>query len=111
MDAPFDKVSPFQRNDLSDWRRRGFGRMQLSEALRLVRKVDPEAIMHRDHICSESVAHDLARCPKMLSQIYAWRVESNTLPKPISRVQSAREFRQGSRHFETARPNTAGTRE
>jgi len=68
--------------------------MQLSEALRLVRKVDPEAIKHRDHICSESVTHDLARCPKMLSQIYAWRVESNTLPKPISRVQSARDFRE-----------------
>jgi hypothetical protein len=97
------------------------GRMQLNEALRLVRKVDPEVIMHRDHICSESVTHDLARCPKMLSQIYAWRVESYTLPKPLSRVQSARDFREEpgvpraaksvSGHLKTARPNTAGTRE
>ena len=69
--------------------------MQLSEALRLVRTIEPDAMRHRDHICSESVTHDLARCPKMLSQIYAWRVESNTLPKPISRVQNARDFRQG----------------
>jgi hypothetical protein len=95
--------------------------MQLNEALRLVRKIEPEAIMHRDHICSEATAHDLAHCPKMLSQIYAWRIESNTLPKPISRAQSTRDFRQGSAvprgatsfrgHFETARPNTARTRE
>jgi hypothetical protein len=95
--------------------------MQLSEAFRLVRKIEPEAIMHRDRICRESVTHDLARCPKMLSQIYAWRVESNTLPKPISRVQCARDCRQSpaapraaislSGHLETARPNTAGTRE
>ena len=89
--------------------------MQLSEALRLVRTIEPEAMRHRDHICSESVTHDLARCPKMLSQIYAWRVDSNTLPKPISRVQSARDFRRSatslSGPLEIARPNTAETRE
>ena len=51
--------------------------MQLSEALRLVRRIEPEAMLHRDHICGESVSHDLAHRPKkMLSQIYAWRVES-----------------------------------
>ena len=64
--------------------------MQLSEALRLVRTIEPEAMRHRDHICSEAAAHDLAHCPKMLSQIYAWRVESNIPAKPISRVQPAR---------------------
>jgi hypothetical protein len=89
--------------------------MQLSEALRLVRTIEPEAMRHRDHICSESVTHDLARCPKMLSQIYAWRVDSNTLPKPISRVQSARDFPRGAMSWsdplETARPKTAGTGE
>jgi hypothetical protein len=69
--------------------------MQLSEALRLVRRFEPEAMLHRDHICSESVTHDLAHCPKMLSQIYAWWVESNTLPKPINRAQSTRDNRQG----------------
>jgi hypothetical protein len=41
---------------------------------------------HRDHICSEAAAHDLAHCPKMLSQIYAWRVGSNIAAKPISRA-------------------------
>ena len=89
--------------------------MQLSEALRLVRTIEPDAMRHRDHICSESVTHDLARCPKMLSQIYAWRVDSSTLPKPISRVQSARDFRCSatslSGPLETARRNTAGGRE
>jgi hypothetical protein len=65
-------------------------RMQLSEALRLVRTIEPEAMRHRDHICSESATHDLAHCPKILSQVYAWRVESNTRTKPISRVQSER---------------------
>jgi hypothetical protein len=89
--------------------------MQLSEALRLVRTIEPEAMRHRDHICSESVTHDLAHCPKMLSQIYVWRVESNTLPKPFSRVQSARDFQRSatslSGPLETARSNTAGTRE
>jgi hypothetical protein len=94
--------------------------MQLAEALRLVRKIEPEAMGHRDHICSESVTHDLARCPKMLSQIYAWRVESNTLPKPISRVPSGRDFRKEpavpraatsvSGHLKTARLNTARSR-
>jgi hypothetical protein len=63
--------------------------MQLSEALRLVRRIEPQASMHRDHICSESVAHDLAHCPKMLSQIYAWRVESNLSAK---RVPNDRAF-------------------
>ena len=43
--------------------------MQLSEALRLVRTIEPEAMRHRDHICSEAATHDLAHCPKMLSQI------------------------------------------
>ena len=57
--------------------------MQLSEALRLVRRIEPEAMRHRDHICSEAATHDLAHCPKMLSQIYAWRVESNIPAKPI----------------------------
>ena len=89
--------------------------MQLSEALRLVRTIEPEAMRHRDHICSEAATHDLAHCPKMLSQIYVWRVESNTLPKPFSRVQSARDFRRSatslSGPLETARSNTAGTRE
>jgi hypothetical protein len=61
--------------------------MQLSEALRLVRTIEPEAMRHRDHICSEAAAHDLAHCPKMLSQIYAWRVESDG---PISRGQPVR---------------------
>jgi hypothetical protein len=51
--------------------------MQLSEALRLVRRFEPEAMLHRDHICSESVTQDLAHCPKMLNQIYAWRIESS----------------------------------
>jgi hypothetical protein len=64
--------------------------MQLSIALRLVRTIEPEAMRHRDHICSEAVAHDLANCPKMLSQIYAWRVESNLPAKPIGRVQPER---------------------
>jgi len=64
--------------------------MQLSEALRLVRTIEPEAMRHRDHICSEAAAHDLAHCPKMLSQIYAWRVGSNIPAKPISRVQPER---------------------
>jgi hypothetical protein len=63
--------------------------MQLSEALRLVRTLEPEAMRHRDHICSESVTHDLAHCPKMLSQIYAWRVGSNIPASPIRRVQPA----------------------
>jgi hypothetical protein len=90
--------------------------MQLSEALRLVRRIEPEAMLHRDHICSESVTHDLGHCPKMLSQIYAWRVESNTLPKPINRAQSTRGIRQGpavtrgatslNGYPERARPNT-----
>jgi len=60
--------------------------MQLSEALRLVRTIEPEAMQHRDHICSEAAAHDLAHCPKTLSQIYAWRVGSNISAKPISRT-------------------------
>jgi hypothetical protein len=60
--------------------------MQLSEALRLVRTIEPEAMRHRDHICSEAAAHDLAHCPKMLSQIYAWQVGPNLSAKPISRV-------------------------
>jgi hypothetical protein len=95
--------------------------MQLSEAFRLVRTIEPYAMRHRDHICSESVTHDLGHCPKMLSQIYAWRVESNTLPKPINRAQSTRDIRQGpavtrgaaslSGHLETAQPNTARSRE
>jgi hypothetical protein len=34
--------------------------MQLSEALRLVRKVDPEAIMHRDHMQRISDARSCA---------------------------------------------------
>ena len=63
--------------------------MQLSEALRLVRSIEPEASMHRDHICSESVTHALAHCPKMLNQIYAWRVESNL---PAKRVLKQRTF-------------------
>jgi hypothetical protein len=63
--------------------------MQLSEALRLVRRIEPEMRLHRDHICSESVTHDLAHCPKMLSQIYAWRVESNL---PGKRVLNDRAF-------------------
>ena len=63
--------------------------MQLSEALRLVRKIEPEMRLHRDHICSESVTHDFAHCPKMLSQIYAWRVESNL---PAKRVRNDRSF-------------------
>jgi hypothetical protein len=61
--------------------------MQLSEALRLVRTIEPEAMRHRDHICSEAAAHDLAHCPKTLSQIYAWRVESDA---PVSRGQPER---------------------
>jgi|ERR1700722_7065692 hypothetical protein len=60
--------------------------MQLSEALRLVRTLEPEAMRHRDHICSEGATHDLAHCPKMLSQIYAWRVGSNISAKLISRA-------------------------
>jgi hypothetical protein len=64
--------------------------MQLSEALRLVRTIEPEAMGHRDHICSEAAAHDLAHCPKMLSQIYAWRVESKAPARSISRGQPER---------------------
>jgi hypothetical protein len=60
--------------------------MQLSAALRLVRTIEPEAMRHRDHICSEAATHDLAHCPKMLSQIYAWRVGSNISAKPINRA-------------------------
>jgi hypothetical protein len=63
--------------------------MQLSEALRLVRRFEPEAMLHRDHICSEVTSHSLAHCPKMLSQIYAWRVESNL---PAKRVLNDRTF-------------------
>jgi hypothetical protein len=59
----------------------------------------------------------------MLSQIYAWKVESNTLPKPISRVKSARDVQPGpavprgatslSVHLETPQLNAkfAETRE
>jgi hypothetical protein len=43
--------------------------MQLSEALRLVGTIEPEAMKYWDHICSEAAVHDLAHCPKMLSQI------------------------------------------
>jgi hypothetical protein len=64
--------------------------MQLSEALRLVRTIEPEAMRHRDHICSEAAAHDLAHCPKMLSQIYAWRVESDAPARLSSRGQPER---------------------
>src|ERR1700682_4258427 len=71
-------------------RRRRYAHMQLSEALRLVRTIEPEAMRHRDHICSEAAAHDLAHCPKMLSQIYAWQVGSNLPAKAISRVRSER---------------------
>jgi hypothetical protein len=61
--------------------------MQLSEALRLVRLLEREAMRHRDHICCEAATHDLAHCPKMLSQIYVWRVEPDGHAKPISRGQ------------------------
>ncbi len=61
--------------------------MQLSEALRLVRTIEPAAMRHGDHICSEAAAHDLAHCPKMLSQIYAWLVESDA---PLRRGQPER---------------------
>ena len=76
--------------------------MQLSEALRLVRTIEPEAMRHRDHICSEAATHDLAQCPKMLSQIYAWRVESNTLSRNRSaecteRIRSDRDLRTSQR--------------
>jgi len=64
--------------------------MQLSEALRLVRTIEPEAMRHRDHIFSEATTHDLAHCPKMLSQIYAWRVESDGPAKLLSRGQPER---------------------
>src|SRR5271154_899561 len=59
--------------------------MQLSEALRLVRRIEPEAMRHRDHICCEAAPHDLAHCPKMLSQIYAWRVGLDAPTKLIGR--------------------------
>jgi hypothetical protein len=93
--------------------------MHLSEALRLVRKIEPEASMHRDHICSESVTHDLAHCPKMLSQIYAWRVESNIWRnrsverKSYAEPCGTRGAISLSGAFETARPpiNFTGTRE
>jgi hypothetical protein len=75
--------------------------------LRLVRTVEPEAMRHRDHICSEAAAHDLAHCPKMLSQIYAWQVV-----KPLSETDCrVRPERIRSRPGPTAplgAANTAG---
>jgi hypothetical protein len=61
--------------------------MQLGEALRLVRTIEPEAMRHRDHICSEAAMHDVAHCPKTLRQIYAWQVEPDS---PIDRGQPER---------------------
>jgi hypothetical protein len=94
--------------------------MQLSEALRLVRRFEPAAKLHRDHICSESVRHNFAHCPKMLNQIYAWRVESNLSAKrvPNDRIRSRSELAvlRGATslngYLERARPTTnfAGTR-
>jgi hypothetical protein len=97
--------------------------MQLSEALRLVRRIEPQAILHRDHICSESVTHNLGHCPKMLSQIYAWRVESSiSRNRSVERKPHAvftpspavpRDATSLSYPLETARLNTnfTGTRE
>jgi hypothetical protein len=48
--------------------------MQLSELLRLVRKIEPLAVRHRDHICSEAAAHDFGHCPKPPARVYAWRI-------------------------------------
>ena len=48
--------------------------MSLREIYRLVRKREPAAVRHRDHICAEPAAHDLAHCPKPSGSQYAWRV-------------------------------------
>ena len=54
----------------------GGDRMSLSHIYKLVRKYEPTAVRHRDHICAEPVAHDLAHCPKPSGSQYAWRVSS-----------------------------------
>ena len=47
--------------------------MQLGEVFKLVRRIEPQAARHRDHICSEAARHDFAHCPKPLASVYAWR--------------------------------------
>jgi hypothetical protein len=47
--------------------------MQLGELFKLVRRAEPQASRHRDHICSEAARHDFAHCPKPLASVYAWR--------------------------------------
>lgn len=53
--------------------------MSLSEMFRLVKKVEPGAVRHRDHICCEPATHDWARCPKATGRQYAWRAMPNYL--------------------------------
>jgi hypothetical protein len=58
--------------------------MSLSRIYKLVRKLEPTAVCHRDHICAEPVAHDLAHCSKPSGSQYAWRVAS---PERRSRIE------------------------
>lgn len=55
--------------------------MQLGELFKLIRKAEPLAVRHRDHICSEAAAHDFAHCPKPAACVYAWRVPADGLAK------------------------------
>ena len=50
--------------------------MQLGELFKLIRKAEPLAVRHRDHICSEAARHDLGHCPKPLANVYAWRLRA-----------------------------------
>jgi hypothetical protein len=59
--------------------------MSLSEIYRMVRKLEPAAVYHRDHICSEPAAHDLAHCPKPSGRQYAWRIAA---PGRRARIQA-----------------------
>lgn len=48
--------------------------MSLSRIYKLLRKLEPAAVCHRDHIRAEPAAHDPAHCPKPSGSQYAWRV-------------------------------------
>jgi hypothetical protein len=57
--------------------------MQLGELFKLIRKAEPLAAKHRDHICSEAAAHDFAHCPKPAARVYAWRVSPAASTKAV----------------------------
>ena len=59
--------------------------MSLSRIYQLLRKFEPAAVRHRDHICAEPAAHDLGHCPKPMGRQYAWRVDS---PGRRSRIEN-----------------------